>query len=327
MELAIGSNFDCTSRISGDGKFDQVDMDARALLKSSVVHLMEGIQRASAKVIKRRRTRTRLAVRVKMVSERKARLWAVLDLSEFSVSEREQMRDLAAGVTSEMYAPTTSQTIAEFLSRARSIEQVHADSADPDAASPDAIETATTVKRRALEKAAQELLPPHMQRVVVSCGAKVDANLVAKTIETVVENGRELCKALSKSRQEWEGLELKFGTESLVKQSELPSLEPVTQTTDSLQLQDAWVTAVDYFERVITLRLLADDRKIYVRYKDADHGHAIGEALLAAHMANQKTPEEGGDGVRFARVKVSATRQIPGEQKFVASSLEAIVAT
>jgi hypothetical protein len=93
MELAIGSNFDCRSRLSDDGKFDQVDMDARALLKSSVVHLMEGIQRASAKVIKRRRSRTRLAVRVKTESESKARLWAVLDLSKLSDSEREQITD------------------------------------------------------------------------------------------------------------------------------------------------------------------------------------------------------------------------------------------
>jgi hypothetical protein len=302
-------------------------MDARALLKSSVVHLMEGIQRASAKVIKRRRSRTRLAVRVKTESESKARLWAVLDLTKLSDSEREQMRDLAAGVTSEMYAPTKSQSIVEFVSRAKSIEQAYADIADPNAASPEATETATTAKRHALEKAAEELLPAHMQRVVISCSANADSNLVAKTLQSVVENGRELCKALSKSRQEWEGLELKFGTESLVKQSELPSIEPVTKTTDTLQLQDAWVTAVDYFERVITLRLLADDRKIYVRYKDADHGHAIGEALVAAHLANQKTPEEGGDGVRFARMKVAGTRQIPGDQKFVASSLEAMAAT
>src|SRR5690606_32639532 len=147
---------------------------------------------------------------------------------------------LAAGVTSEMYAPTKSQTIAEFMSRAKSIEQAHADIADPNAASPQATESATTAKRHALEKAAEELLPTHMQRVVISCSAKADANLGAKTLQSVVDNGRVLCKSLSKSRQEWKGLELKFGAESLVKERELPSIEPVTQTTETLHLQEAW---------------------------------------------------------------------------------------
>lgn len=324
MELAIGSNFECKTRFS-EQRLAEVDMDARALFKSSVVHLMEGIQSASSKVIRRMRSRTKLSVRVKAVSESEARLWAVLDMKDLSDLERKQMREFAAGLTSEMYAPTAPQKIAEFLSRARSIEHAHADGTDRDAASSEVAETLTNAKRHALDMAAQELLPPHMQQVVNSCGADADANLLAETLRRVVERGRVLSEELSKSK-EWKGLELRFCDESLLRTDDLPKAQEMPTTTDLLPVQDAVVTKIDFVKCIVSLHLSRDDCRADVEYNDQEQGDAIGESLMAAHRANREAARVHGEGVQHPRLRVGLTRRTAaaGKKTYVMNSIEAI---
>ncbi|MFP8836221.1 hypothetical protein ACLIJR_18315 [Hydrogenophaga sp. XSHU_21] len=324
MELAIGSSFECRTRLS-EGRIAEVDMDARALFKSSVVQLMEGIQNASSKVINRMRSRTKLSVRVKAVSESEARLWAVLNMRELSESERKQMREFAAGVTSEMYAPTTPKMIEEFQSRIASIEQAHASGNDADAAYPEAADTAIQAKRLAFEKAAEDLLPSHMQRVVFSCGAEADAKVIGAAIQRVVEKGRSLGDEFSKSK-EWKGLELRFCNEPLLQRGDLPQARAVTEQPDELPLQDAEVTKIDFVKCIVSLHLSRDQCRADVEYNDQEHGDTIGEWLITAYRANRKLANPDGKGVQHPRLRVGLTRwtAAAGKRTYALSSIEVI---
>lgn len=322
MELVIGSNFECKAHISVKGLVE-VDMDARAIFKSSVVHLMEGIQSASSKVINKMRSRTTLSVRVKAVSNNAARLWAVLDMKELSDSERKQMRDFAAGVTSEMYAPTEPQKFAEFQSRVMSIEQTYA--GDAGAASPEATETAKNAKRHALDKAALEYLPSHMQRVVSSCSSEADTQVVLEAVQRVVEKGRVLCAELSKSK-ELEGLELHLGEECLLRKDDRPQVKEVPQKPDVLPVQEAQLTKIDLVKCIVSLHLSRDDCRADVDYNDQEQGDAIGEWLIAAILAKRKPAKPDGEGMQPLRRRVGLTRRTDaaGRKTYALDSIESI---
>lgn len=322
MELVIGSNFECKAHISVKGLVE-VDMDARAIFKSSVVQLMEGIQSASSKVINKMRSRTTLSVRVKAESNNTARLWAVLDMKKLTDFERKQMRDFAAGVTSEMYAPTEPQKFAEFQSRVMSIEQTHA--GDAGAASPEATETAMNAKRHALEKAALESLPSHMQRVVSSCSAAADTKVVLEAVQRVVEKGRVLCAELSKSK-ELEGLELHLGEECLLRKDDRPQVREVPSTPDVLPVQEAQLTKIDLVKCIVSLHLSRDDCRADVDYNDQEQGDAIGEWLIAAILAKRKPAKPDGDGVQPLRRRVGLTRRTTaaGKRSYALNSIESI---
>lgn len=321
MELAIGSDFECTTRMSQEN-LAEMDMDARAVFGSAVVHLMQGIQGASLKIIKGVRSRTKLSVRVKAISERHARLWAVLDMQGLSDGERQQMRDFAASVTSEMYEPTDLKRIADFRSRLAGIQSTDLSSKHTYPDSKEGKEAAMNAQRIAIAEAAEETLTPHLQKVLAAGGPKLTANVAVETIRRVVEGAGAMSEEMSKSK-EWRGLELRFGQEALIQRDELPKAREEKSIIDELAVQDAFVTKMNFVKFSMSLHLLADDLKVDVMYNDAEYGNAIGESLVAAHRANQHQSKESGGGVKLPQMRVGVTRDTTGRTKtYTLRSLE-----
>lgn len=302
MELAIGSDFECTTRMWQEN-LAEMDMDARAVFGSAVVHVMQGIQGASLKIIKGVRSRTKLSVRVKAISERHARLWAVLDMQGLSDGERQQMRDFAASVTSEMYEPTDLKRIADFRSRLECILSTDVAGKNMYAASKEGGEAAMNAQRIAITEAAGETLTPHLQKVLAAGGPKLTASIAVETVRRVVEGAGAMSEEMSKSK-EWRGLELRFGQEALIQRDELPKAREEKSIIDELAFQDALVTKMNFEKFSMSLHLLVDDLKVDVKYNDAEHGNAIGESLVAAHRANQHQSKESGGGVKLPQIRV-----------------------
>lgn len=313
MELAIGSDFACTTYVSQQN-LAEVDMEARALFKSAVVHLMQGIQGASLKIVNRVRSRTKLFVRVKAISATHARLWAVLDMRDLTEEERHQMREFASSVTSEMYEPTSRNKVSEFQSLI--VGDQMPDLADENGiqGSQESEENAISVRYRAITKAAQQTLPSHLQQVVASCGPEADPIEIAKAVQRVVDKGQTLAEEMSKQK-EWTGLELRYGEDPLMHRDDLPKTQELQTVIDELPIQDAWVTKLFLATYSIGLHLLVDDIEVEVKYNDAEHGNSIGEAFVAAHRANQQQAEGTTEGVKLPRVRVTLTRETTGKKK------------
>jgi hypothetical protein len=176
-----------------------------------------------------------------------------------------------------------------------------------------------------LEKAALELLPSHMQRVVSSCNAAADTKEVVEAVQRVVEKGRVLCAELSKSK-ELKGLELHLGEECLLKKVDRPQAREVLQKPDVLPVQEAHLTKIDLVKCIVSLHLSRDDCRADVDYNDQEQGDAIGEWLIAAIRAKQKPAKPDGEGVQPLRRRVGLTRRTDaaGRKTYALNSIEAV---
>lgn len=315
MMLAIGSTFNCKFRVKADGTAD-MDVDASVLYKRSVVTLMDGIRSVCGAVAPDGKKDMKLVVRFSTDKDKKALLWAILDLRNLPEISVLRAKALAQAISEEMYEPTSPEVLKSFASELAALSR------------DKGVQSSSGERFDAEMSGAVKALPAHLEKLAPFYSDPELAGDMSKTLQAIVTKGRVLRRELSKST-EMENLNLRFGDEELLRKSSMPQRKVADKVRKTLEPQMALLVGVDFANYSLKLRL-EEEGGIMCRlgYKDDVHGGTIGEAIIQAHharMANtgvrQVDPSTG-----LVRVRVGLIEETCGSdpKKYHLETIETI---